>query len=778
MEQRLEWSEAPLAETAAGGGVDIFRVCWTRKWMILLIVLLAGGLGYLFYLKATPIYRSRAEILLIRKEADIPGPHGMERSINYENELSTHMILIRSPEIVGRAMQNHDLASRPTLAREANPEMAVIKNLDATRGGGRKEPDPNVFELTYQSTSPEDSEIVLDAIVRSYQDYQADMYKTFSDETVHLITRAKDDLLVQLAEKRQEYSRFRQESRLLWNGSEAANLYQARMAEIESARAAALVENAQLKARIESIEAALAEGGRREALMLLVGDTDEQHGRVRPHNPLEDKLFAALLEEAVLLEEYGPDHPQVQAISKQVKMIRERLGGMPIAEDQTPADFLATYVESLRQELEIGKEKLAEYDELYANEEADARQLGADQLKDETLREEIAQRKELLDSIKARLSEINLVKDYGGTSAELIAPPGPGTLVFPKLAVVLPVACFLGLLLGVGVAYLADVADRRFRTPEDVRRQLGLPIVGHIPVIAGKATRAPTRGKADGAEKTIDFAVRTFHNPKGRLAEAYRAVRTSLYFSSRGQNHKVVQVTSPNAGDGKTTLAANLAVSIANSGKKVLVMDADFRRPRLDKCLALDGTIGLSALITEKAELPEAIQETGIENLWAMACGERPGNPADLLTSPRFAELLDTLREQFDFVIIDTPPLLAVTDPSTVAARADAVLLVIRLTKHAREASLRALGMLESLGADVLGVIVNGVGHGSRYGYDYRYRDYRYGGYHDGYYRYGYGYGYASGYSDKHGNGNGDYFTDAPSKERSTAALPRSGKPT
>ena len=233
----------------------------------------------------------------------------------------------------------------------------------------------------------------------------------------------------------------------------------------------------------------------------------------------------------------------------------------------------------------------------------------------------------------------------------------------------------------------------------------------------------------------VDETIWTFHDPKGVGAEAYRAVRTALYFDARRENHRVVQITSPEVGDGKTTLAANLAVSAANSGKRVLLLDADFRRPKVQKLFGLKGPDGLAAILEGKVELDEATRDTPVDNLWIIPCGKRTKNPADLLTAHRFAELVDVVREKYDMVILDSPPLLAVTDPAAIAPRVDTVVLVTRLANRTREATTRAREMLASLGASVLGIVVNGVKPGRKSGYrcgEYRYRDrYRYR-YHDG----------------------------------------------
>src|SRR5262249_598963 len=156
--------------------------------------------------------------------------------------------------------------------------------------------------------------------------------------------------------------------------------------------------------------------------------------------------------------------------------------------------------------------------------------------------------------------------------------------VEPKPLPIFGLGGVLGLLAGLALAFLAEVSDKSFRTPEEIRRRLGLPIVGHIPYLRPDEA-ATERARAAGVN--VDPLLRAYLQPKSVQAEAYRGVRTSLYFSTQDEQHKVIQITSPSKGDGKSTMAANLAVSIAQSGKSVLVIDADFRRPRLHKIFGL-----------------------------------------------------------------------------------------------------------------------------------------------------------------------------------------------
>ena len=206
------------------------------------------------------------------------------------------------------------------------------------------------------------------------------------------------------------------------------------------------------------------------------------------------------------------------------------------------------------------------------------------------------------------------------------------------------------------------------------QRDHGVEAVG--PVIAGAGAKEQA---AD--DDAFPPEIRTLHAPRGRIAEAYRAVRTAIYFSTRGGGHQVIQVTSPTPGDGKSTLAANLAISIANSGKRVLLVDADFRRPRIHKLLRVPNDVGTSDIIEDSVEWLDALQSPKVDNLSVLTSGKHRKNPSELLTSRRFEEMLDAFREKFELVIIDSPPVMVVTDPLNVAPRVDGVLLVLPRTR-------------------------------------------------------------------------------------------------
>ena len=305
-----------------------------------------------------------------------------------------------------------------------------------------------------------------------------------------------------------------------------------------------------------------------------------------------------------------------------------------------------------------------------------------------------------------QLAQMNLNRDSNGFDAKTLALSPSGFKVAPSAFQMIVAGLMGGLLVGIGLAFLADLTDKSFRNPDEVRVRLGLPLLGHVPFLAADPEAAK---KVAAGEIAIDPMLLSFFRPKSLESEAYRAVRTAIFFSVQGEGHRVLQVSSPNKGDGKSLMVSNLAISMAQSGKKVLVIDADCRRPRQHKIFSLPNTIGVSSILANGDDWRSAIHTTPVEGLWIIPSGPIPPNPSELLSSPRFSALLESARADFDYVLVDTPPLLAVTDPCVVAGHVDGLVLILRLSRQGRPHAERARQILMSLGVKVLGVVVNGV---------------------------------------------------------------------
>ncbi len=209
------------------------------------------------------------------------------------------------------------------------------------------------------------------------------------------------------------------------------------------------------------------------------------------------------------------------------------------------------------------------------------------------LNSELASVQTLLDAYTEKLKSIELLPPAGQRSLNELNLPSSGFFYGPKLAPYLLGGAAIGFVLLSGLAVLMDLADRSYRNPDEIAKDLNMPVLGHVPVM--------DMGKVKKKIESCDGSLTTIHHSRGQVSEAYRAVRTGLFFSNRGGDLKVIQITSPVPGDGKSTLSSNLAVTMAQSGRRVLLIDADFRRPRIAKIFGIDADVGMAAVVAEKA---------------------------------------------------------------------------------------------------------------------------------------------------------------------------------
>lgn len=410
-------------------------------------------------------------------------------------------------------------------------------------------------------------------------------------------------------------------------------------------------------------------------------------------------------------------------------------------------DLIGLHKINLVEELKSLTQDKVDLEKAYEQKRLDAGKVDEYLKEEQKLVKQVDDQQALNEILLQKISEISLEKDHnsGAYDFDILERPSFAKQTEPSLMKVFAISTFLGIAIGTGLSYLIEIADKTFRNPSEIAQQLGMRVIGHVPVLSTK--------KVEANESPLDDTLVTFHLPKSQQSEAFRAIRTSIFFNSKGKSSQILQVTSPTPGDGKSTLAANLAVSLAQSGKKVLICDADLRRPTVHYLFGNDSDIGFTQVLKGEAEIEDAIADCDVDGLSIMPCGARPTNPAELLTSTRLYELFEVLREKFDYIVMDTPPMLAVTDPCAVAARADGVILAMRIKKNIKLSASRAKEILDSVNAPILGIVVNGAGmvqgsysNSGAYGYGYG----GYGsGYSSSYYSYGYDYGESTYYYDE-----------------------------
>jgi capsular exopolysaccharide synthesis family protein len=272
-----------------------------------------------------------------------------------------------------------------------------------------------------------------------------------------------------------------------------------------------------------------------------------------------------------------------------------------------------------------------------------------------------------------------------------------------------------------------DSLDHSFKSMEEVEVLLSVPALAMIPI--KRAPGRPLRQLGNGKGRLLagmngNLGLEVLNHATSAVAESFRSLRTSTLLSMAMRPPQTILVTSSKAGEGKTTTAVNLALALAQQHGDVLIIDCDMRNPGVARVLSLDGKIGLSTVLTGRDTLDASLQRfSGLSNLWALTTGPLPPNPAELLSSPRMVEILRELQTRFRHIVIDSPPLLLVTDATVLSAMADGVILVVQAGLTPRKAVVRAYRMLHWAGAKTLGVVLNKV--------DLRFDEY-YGAYYSG----------------------------------------------
>ena len=419
--------------------------------------------------------------------------------------------------------------------------------------------------------------------------------------------------------------------------------------------------------------------------------------------PLREHLAELKRQQSELSESLGEKHPDIIKVNDEIRGTEEKLRSeIQFIQRSVESDYRA----SLQQESSLEANlNAAKQEALEVNRKA---------IEFGVLKREVDSNQQLFRDLTNRTKQTGLESQLTSTNIRVVekaeVPRGP---IAPLRSRVYGYALLIGIALGVGLAVVFEQLDNTLKTPEDVKRLLGLPFLGMVPdgtVRAGKTPRttlATARGSA--------------------AAEAYRVLRTNLMFTSAETSGRVLLVSSTNPGEGKTTTVTNLAAALAQNGARVLAVDADLRRPTVHQHFGILKTPGLSDLIVGKCKPSDAIQSTRFRGLQVLPCGYIPPNPAELLGSAAMKEIITAFRSHYEWVLIDTPPILAMADTPVLCPIVDGIILVIAAEASSRHAIQRAIDQVGAVGGKLTGIVLNKVNlernayyYGQYYGEYYR----------------------------------------------------------
>jgi capsular exopolysaccharide synthesis family protein len=405
-----------------------------------------------------------------------------------------------------------------------------------------------------------------------------------------------------------------------------------------------------------------------------------------------------------LAEKLGERHPDMLRIQSAIQASQMKLDGE-----------IAKVVQAVRTEYQAALAQEQSLTAALQAQKGEALSMNRKAIDYGVLERDVESSKQIYQSLLQRAKETGVSGELKTSNIRIVDAAVPSQdPVSPKRALNLLLGLFGGAFCGIGFAFFFEYLDNRIKTPEDLESHLGLPAMGLIPKIA------VTQGAGD---PLINNGV------PANFSEAFRGLRTNVMFSSAEEGARILVVTSTGPGEGKTLVAANLAIGMAMTGQRVLLIDADMRRPRVHEAIKIERDPGLSNFLVGAVKATDVVRKTSVPNFYVLPAGNTPPNPAELLGSKRFVDFISSLRQHFDLVVIDTPPVMAVTDAAVIGYRASGVLFVVAADATSRHAAQAALDQLEHAHVRFVGAVLNRVDlEGNAYYYSKYYRK-EYAGY-------------------------------------------------
>jgi succinoglycan biosynthesis transport protein ExoP len=717
---------------------EYLRVLIKRKWVVISSLVLIIGVVGISTLRSTPIYDAVGSIAINKMDpvgfnfkdsagggADYYDPTDLDTEVRILKSDLLALQVIRQLGLDkavapgGQSQPNSGLQLTTDVLQPDSPGISAA--LGAFKGSLQVALVPNtrIIEIHYRSPDRNLAPRVVNALANTYVEQN---FKTRFESTMQAsewLSKQLVDLQMKVETSQEKLVKYQKEHEIL-GIDEKQNITTAKLDELN--RELTVAESARMD---------------KESIYRLVqdGDSDSITAAAHAESMLKGSTgSSALLEKlreqeadlkiqlAQLSVQFGPAYPKLAQVRGQLQEVEAQ---MQVEMTKVTARLRGDYQAALQREnmLHAALEQ----------QKQEANKLNESAIEYNLLKRDVDTNRTLYDNLLEKLKEAGVMAGLRSNNFRIVdtarVPTGPSE---PNLPRNLAFALALGLTTGVGLAFLLEGMDNTVRTPEQAQAISALPSLGMIPLGSRTTTEIGTRQRLSLAASKEAVELVTQSRPKSQMAESYRALRTSLLLTSVGGPPRVILVTSALPQEGKTTTSINVAIVLAQKGTRVLLVDADLRRPSIHKTLGMGPRSGLSNVLTGNTDLEQAIVRSAIlPNLFLLPAGTPPPNPAELLASGNMKDVLAQLREQYDHIVIDTPPTLSVTDAVVMSSRADRVILVIRSGQTTKQALRRARDLLLQVNAKLCGVLMNAVDLNSPdYYYYYEYQ----GKYGHGYY--------------------------------------------
>jgi polysaccharide biosynthesis transport protein len=716
----IEFSRQPgsyvYAPAMQESGVrEYYRTLLKHKLAALSTLVVIFSVITIATLRTTPIYESAGTIAITKPDSGIVNFKDSTPEWDYYDptEMDTEVRILKSDLLSLQVLRALGLDKGPTnlSATDANALNLTgdAENFDSPRISAlissfksgltvAMVPNTRIIEVRYRSPNKELAARAVNTLISTYEEQN---FKTRYESTMEAsdwLSRQLADLQMKVETSTEKLVQYQKQHEILGT-DDKQNIITSKLSELNKELTEAESQRMEKQAVYELMQSG--DANTVSAAAMGVSSSSDSKGESSLLEKLQSQDADLRIQSAELSTQFGPSYPKVQQLNTQLKEVAAQIQlQTKKVLDSVHDDYMAALQREKMLSAALDKQK------------QQANALNESSIEYNLLNRDVESNRTLYEGLLQKLKEAGVTAGLRSTNIRKVdqarVPNYPSSPNIPRN---LTFALALGLSSGIGLAFLLEALDNTVRTPEQAQAISGLPSLGMIPLGSRQTANLldPAKRLALAASKEVVELV-SQSRPQSQMAESYRALRTSLLLTSSGAPPKTILVTSALPQEGKSTTSINCAIVLAQKDSRVLLIDADLRRPSIHKTLGLGPKIGLSDVLTGNATLQQAIVRSPIApSLFILAAGTPPPNPAELLASSHMRDVLSTLREQYDHVVIDTPPTLSVTDAVVMSTSADAVVLVIRSGQTTKQALRRSRELLGRVNARVSGVLLNAV---------------------------------------------------------------------
>ena len=698
---------------------DYLRVLYKRRWVAIPTFLVILVVGVINTYRTTPIYEAHAQILIEKDTPRVAGLNDMftQQDGWYNDEFyQTQYRILQSRSLARKAVKTMQLGDHPaykrmistpppmTLAgavgtaysaaktailgeapRSAPPDVSPVPAasgetpqeaalVDAFLGALTVVPVRNsrLVELRFTSSEPQLAADMANALAKTYIEQNLEFKFNSSREATDWLSAQMGEQRKKVEESEAALQRYKEQHDAV-AVEDRQNIVVQRLGEMNAAVTKAKTTRIEKEALYNQLKAMQTSGSIDSFPAVLANDYVQK---------IKGDLGDLQRQQAQLADKYGDRHPEMIKIRTAIQSTEAKL-----------KNEIDKVVDSVKSEYESARAQEVSLAGALDSQKYEALSLNRKGIEYSVLQREAESNRQVYESLLQRTKETGISGEFKASTIRVVdAAEVPKSPFLPRRERDVSLAGLTGLLIAVGLVFFFEYLDNRIKSPQELRATLSVPFLGMVPAVPDQHQALITEGVP------------------ANFAESIRSIRTNVLFSSAEEGAHIVVITSAGPGEGKSVVSSNLAVSLAQAGQRVLLIDADMRRPRVHEIFDLPQEPGLSNLLVGDCKPSEAVRKwKTVQGLCVLSAGMIPPNPAELLGSKRFEEYVSTLGEHFDWVLVDSPPVLAVSDAAVVANGASGVVFVVGADQTSRQAAREAIHQLQSAHARVIGAVLNRV---------------------------------------------------------------------